>query len=176
VPPRTVDCTTQDYAGRQGKAIDYARLQQELAADPLTTANASGWNTGSGYLKPYAQLSDDLAAQKLNALDTGRIQRRSDILSSEVLEVIDSRDFISNANALVASYFESVTQNASIRLLNADGSDTRLLGNLILAVNNTQGSQTRLRALATRIVSRQQELGLGTVLPSDVSKARSGIW
>lgn len=156
--------------------MDYQALRTEVLTDSLTTANATGWNTGSGYLRPYAQLTDDLAAQKLNALDTGRTQRRSDILASEVLEAIDARDFIANANVLQASYFESVTQNASIRLLNADGSDTRLLGNLVLAVNNTQGSQTRLRALAVRTVSRQQELGLGAVLPSDVTKARAGIW
>src|SRR5438046_1283188 len=123
--------------------MDYPALRTELLTDPLTTANVAGWNIGSGYKRPYSQLTDALAAAKLNAVDTGRSQRRRDITAMELLEAVDVRDFISNANALQASYFESVTQNASIRLINDDDSDTLTLGNLIRAVNNTNGSQTR---------------------------------
>jgi hypothetical protein len=84
--------------------------------------------------------------------------RRSDLTRQEVLEAIDVRDFISNANALQASYFESVTQSDNIRLIRDDGSDTTLLANMVRAVNNTNGSQTRLRAMAVRAGSRAEEL------------------
>lgn len=75
---------------------DFAKLRKELMEDPLTVANAAGWNTGTGYLRPYAQLTDAQATDKLNALDTGRVQRRSDIEPAELLESIDVRDFVSN--------------------------------------------------------------------------------
>lgn len=160
---------------------DYARLRTELLDDPLTASSAVGWNTGSGYLRPYSQLTDAEAAQKLNALDTGRQQRRADITPAELLEAIDVRDFVSNPGqvnnaALASAWFESITQAPTVRLLNEDGTATRARANLNRLLADTNGSQSRFTALAVRTVSRQQELNLGLILEADVKTARSGVW
>lgn len=146
---------------------------------------------GYGYGVPYLAGQDGLVADTLNRRRDGTnpptvptagggnasgaiFVRRADLDRREILEAIDVRDFIANANVLQASYFESVTQSDNIRLLKDDGSDTLLLGNIIRAVNNTNGSQTRLRAAAIRPGSRAEELwGRDTVISADdVSAAR----
>jgi glutamate dehydrogenase/leucine dehydrogenase len=135
-------------------AVNLAQLKSELQSDPRSY----------GYAALISAQNWNGVAAALNLIRTGAnggpaiTVRRTDISPQEVLEAIDARDFISNANNLAASYFESVTQSATIRLLDDAGADTRLLANLKRAVNNTNQSQDRLQALAVRQGSRAEEL------------------
>ncbi|HXI14817.1 MAG TPA: hypothetical protein VNM48_00500 [Chloroflexota bacterium] len=99
--------------------------------------------------------------------------RRIDIAPQEVLEAIDNRDFITNANTLVVGWFESMTQALTIRMINDDGTDTRVLGNLKRMVNNTNGTQTRITTIANRAGSRAEELfgREAEVSPADIYEA-----
>jgi hypothetical protein len=55
-----------------------------------------------------------------------------------------------------------------IRLMNDDGTNTRVLTNLVRLLNNTNGTQTRLTAVATRPGSRSEELfGTDQVVSAD---------
>lgn len=166
--------------------MDYTALRAELLTDPLTTAAAAGWNTGSGYLQPYASLTDADAAQKLNATDTGRTQRRPDVTSKEIIEAIAIADFPElppnpNAGALSTerrslSYLEMLVNTPTVRMLADDGSNMPVIENLQNIFPPGTGTRNRLIAMATRVVSRQQELGLGVVSEVDVNRARSGVW
>jgi hypothetical protein len=150
-----------------------ATLKTELTTDPLAYG--------------YAQAVDsDAKAALLNKLRDGTdgkaaiSVKESAIDVQKVLEAIDVRDFVGdNATAgnagtgLSRAWFESVTQYPTLRLLNDDGSNTRVLANLKRVLNDTNLSQTRLTALAARVGSRAEQLfGIGTVLSgNDVQSA-----
>lgn len=138
-------------------------LKTEITTDPLALG--------------YAGKSDAEIADLLNLLRATITIRRANIAPNEVLEAIDSRDFETAPNAIHVAWFESITQLRTIRLENDDGSATRALGNLrrLLQAADTQGSRTRLAALATRIGSRaEQLLGGGVVVTHiDVADARN---
>ena len=147
----------------------YATLRTEIQTDPLAY----------GYAAFLAAHEPENVAAALNKVRDGtdgkpQIQvRRIDVAAIEVLEAVDTRDFVASPNALQASWFESITQNSTIRLANPDGTQNRIKNNLDRILNDTQGSQTRLNALAKRNGSRAEKLfGPGTVVSiSDVMTA-----
>lgn len=150
-------------------ALDYGALKTEIQTDPL----------GYGYAGYLAAHEPENVAAALNKVRDGTdgkptIQvRRLDVAAIEVLEAVDTRDFVASPNALQASWFESITQNATIRLANTDGTQNRIKNNLDRILNDTQGSQTRLNALAKRNGSRAEQLfGPGAVVTTaDVAAA-----
>lgn len=140
-------------------AINYAALKTELQTDP----------TGLGYAGPLGRGETQVVANILNKARQSITIRRSNISPQEVLEVIDSRDFVTGANTAHVAWFESVTQLPSLRLVNDDGADTRILGNLrrILENPGAQNSRARLLEIANRAGSRAEQLfGRDTVIQS----------
>jgi hypothetical protein len=130
-------------------------LKNELLTDP----NAYGY-------APYiADTNNPHLADMLNQPRAAISMPRPDVTPLEILEAIKVTDFISNANSLYASWFESVTQFPSVRILKTDGSDTRVMTNLMTILTNGSASETRLRALAVRSGSRVEQLfGVGTTV------------
>lgn len=147
-------------------AIDYTALRAEILNDPA----------GLGYALHVAAGSDNVIAGILNLVRASITIRRDNIMPAEVLEAIDIRDFVASPPGnptLAASWFESVTQLRAIRLLNDDGSNTAVRGNLNRILNDVQGSQARILALSNRQGSRAEQLfGRNTVITdADVGTA-----
>ena len=153
-------------------AINYTALKNELQNDPQTY----------GYAADIAAGNDVALAEKLNKVRDGTdgeaaiLVKRADISPVEVLEVVDTRDFKANPSILEGSWFESITQYEMVRLLNEDGSNTRVRANLNRLITDTNGSQTRLNAISNRNGSRAEQLfGSGTRLTTDdISRALRG--
>lgn len=140
--------------------IDYIALKTEILTDPTA--------------RGYSGKEDNAVAVLLNEIQAGITIKRDNISPNEVLEAIDNRDFIASPNIAHCSWFESVTQLRSLRLVNDDNSNTKVLGNLNRLITDTQGSQTRVLALANRNGSRAEQLyGRNTVVSDvDVAVAR----
>lgn len=155
--------------------IDLVKLRNELTTD----------SRRYGYATPISLGDDQGSADIINTIRDGTnppgsptaaggvasgliTVRRSNIASTELLEAIDTRDFVTNATTIQASWFESVTQAPMIRLMNDDGTNTRVLSNLIRLLGNTNATQTRLTAVATRPGSRAEELfGTDQIVSAD---------
>lgn len=152
--------------------MDYAALRVELAGDPLTVANAASWNTGTGYKRPYAQLDDATAAQKLNAVDTGRTVPRTTVGKNELLGAIVDAEWPTTA----------ILQNKLLTIFSCDtidASNTNVKGIFAAIFGPATVTRTNLLALGARVVSRAEELGLSPPSPvtaNDVKLARSGNW
>lgn len=138
-------------------------LKTELNSDPRSYGYAA--DILSGYV---GGLRD-----KLNLARAGITIRRPDCDPAEILEAIDIRDFAASPagvtnNQFAASWFESITQFARVRLANTDGTKTQVRKNIDRMVNDAQGSQTRLDAVAVRTGTRAEELfGAGVVVTND---------
>jgi hypothetical protein len=155
-------------------AIDYVALRNELLADP----RAYGYQA-------FRDNGDDLSlAELLNRVRDGSggfaaIQiRRADISPDELLNVLDLRDLSVPPSvpspALAAAWLESALQAPRLAITVPGGSTDNLIkDNLDLLVGNTNGSQTRLNALARRNGSRAEELfGTGTrINDQDIARA-----
>jgi hypothetical protein len=143
--------------------IDYAVLKAECQNNP------QGYSLdGLTLTQHFAAGNDGPCATILNTVRAGITVRRANIAASEVLEAVAQSDFVSNPNLLLGSYFESVTQQPTIRLENDDGSDTRILTNLKQCFSPSTASRTRLNAIANRTGSRAEQLfGRDTVLSAD---------
>lgn len=163
---------------------NYTVMAAEIRTDPLTAQSAAGWNTGSGILRPYAQLTNAEIADKINSMNTGRTQKRGDVSGAEILAVVDMTDLTAlptNPNNTQLSqerrdlsWLESVFSTFNLRLLNDDGTPTQVRGNLQRIFPAGTGSRTRLLALETRPTSRGAELNIGgTVTAQDVAIAKA---
>jgi hypothetical protein len=149
-------------------AVNLPVLKNELLTDPLTY----------GYAAFIAANEPESCAAALNKIRLGNdgeaaiTINRDNISSQELLEAIDTRDFGAPGGAAVA-WFQSVTRLDTLRLFDTAGNPTRVRANLDRMINNAQGSQTRLDALAVRPGSRAEVLfGPGTVVSiSDVVAA-----
>ena len=146
-----------------------SQLKVELQTDPRSY----------GYAADLASGNDAGLVAKLNLARAGISIRRPDCDPAEILEAIDIRDFAASPagvtnNTFAASWFESITQFQRVRLANANGTKTQVRKNIDRMVADTQGSQTRLDAVAVRPGSRSEELfGVGVqVTDDDVSKAK----
>jgi hypothetical protein len=152
-------------------------LKSEIQNDPRGYGYAAFVANGSdeGVAQLLTWVRDGATACPLNGVAGPAISvKRTDISSQELLEAIDSRDFPATTDWR-QSWFESATQQRTLRLVADDGSNTRVLGNLKRILGDTNLSQTRLTALSVRAGSRAEELfGTGTTLiASDVTA--SGI-
>jgi hypothetical protein len=148
------------------------QLAGELTADP----------SGLGYA-PLIGAGDRLGlAGKLNAVNQAIQIKRIDVAASEILEAVDVADFQTGASAPVAgalSWFESTTQQARLRLVNDDGTDTHIIKNLkgLFLPNGNAGAnpqtRARLQAISLRAGSRAEQLwGAGTVISDqDIANA-----
>ena len=98
---------------------------------------------------------------------------RPDVNPLEILEAIAVDDFVTSQTVLMGSWFESLTQYPSVRILKENGSDTRVMTNIMKVLKNGTASETRLRALASRNGSRVEQLfGVGTtVSAADIAQA-----
>src|SRR5262245_34415251 len=100
--------------------LTLAALKTELQTDPTSLDYA-----------PHIALGSTGALADILNLQQGSITvRRNDLTPAEVLEAIDNRDFEAAPNPAHVAWFESVTQLGRLRLVNEDGSNTRVLGNL----------------------------------------------
>jgi hypothetical protein len=135
-------------------AINYVQLKAELNTDP----------NAYGYAPLIAIGNDQGLADMLNLPRAAIVMPRPDVSPLEILEAIKVTDFIATGNQsiLYGSWFESVTQYPSVRILKTDGSDTRLMTNMMTLLVNGSQSEVRLRALASRQGSRAEQLfGVG---------------
>lgn len=138
--------------------MDYQALRNELLNDPATLG--------------YGGLSNAAAANKLNALDTGRTVSRTRVEVTEIFNAIDDGAWPSTA--LNQDKLRAIL---SMPFIDASNTNTRsIFGAIFPNSGATQATRTRLLALSTRTVSRAEELGLGFVTEGDVAIARAGVW
>lgn len=141
----------------------YQALALEIRTDPLTAANAAGWNNGSTYKRPYAQMTDAEIATKLMAMDTGRTISRTAVPASEVLGAIDN-----GAWPTTGANQDKLARVLSINPI--DASNVNIRGIFAAIFPNSGASAAtnqRLNALSTRPASRAEELGLGGPITGD---------
>lgn len=90
---------------------------------------------------------------------------RPDVTPLEILEAINVTDFVSNANSLYATWFGALMDYPQIRILKPNGTDTRVMSNILKLLANGSQSETRIRNLASRPGSRAEQLwGEGAVV------------
>src|SRR3990167_2587738 len=160
-------------------AIDYIVLKNEILTDPLTY----------GYAAFVAAGEPENVAAALNKVrdgldgETAITVRKADVASKDIWEAISIADFPalpSNPNATALSterrslsWLEGLANIPTIRLLNDDGSNTPVIGNLQGMFPAGTGTRNRLIALGQRFGARAEQLfGTGTVISiTDVSIA-----
>lgn len=140
--------------------VDFAVLRTELTTDPLSLG--------------YAGLSDQAAADKLNATNTGRTRNRTAVPTTEVFKQVEDGAWPSTA--ILQNKWAGVLSQPTV-----DASDPLvrgILGAIFPVGAATTATRNRLLALGTETVSRATELGLGAVTPGDVADARAktGGW
>jgi hypothetical protein len=149
-------------------AIDYTALGDELIKDPL----------GLGYLaaEKGSGGDDSAVAALINAIQPSIVIQRADISPQELFEAIFIEDINKTADAGQLAYLSALANLPAIRLTFDDGSQTFFLKGLTLVIGDSNGSMTRLFALAQRLGSRAEQLfGTGTVIThQDVAKALRG--
>lgn len=136
---------------------DIQALKTELASDPL----------GRG----YSALSDQAAADSLNAVDRDRI--KSSLSGDDVFNAADPAELAALAKGTSAQkaefqMFLAICARESIR---PDGNATTRLIREIFGAGST--TLTNLDVLRTETVSRGDEIGFGTVGLGDVAEARA---
>lgn len=149
-------------------AIDYQQLKTELNIDP----------NAYGYAPLIAIGNDQGLADMLNLRRAAIVMPRPDVSPLEILEAINVADFIASGNQSIlwGSWFESITQYPTVRVLKENGSDTRVMTNFMKVLVNGSSSETRIRALASRDGSRAEQLfGVNTsVSAMDIAQALRG--
>jgi hypothetical protein len=143
--------------------IDYIALKTELTTDP----------NSYGYAPLVAVGSCGELADMINRVRNNITVPLASVTPAMLLEAISVDDFIVTANQtiLMGSWFESLLQFANIRVLKDDGTDTRVLTNIMKILKNGTASETRVRALASRKGSRAEQLFSVQVTPADVAQA-----
>lgn len=141
-------------------AIDYAALKNEIQNDSM----------GLGYKNPDTTWkTDQVITDLMNSLTTGRTVLRTAVQTREIYMAID--DGAWPTVALLQHKLQCLLDQPTIDASNAN---TRgIIGAIFPASGGTLNTRTRLLALQNRTVSRAEELGLGTVRVSDVTKARA---
>jgi hypothetical protein len=135
-----------------------ATLKTELNTDPMSYGYAA--NMGDNFNPPAL-------AALLNQIRTTIDIVRKDVTAAELIAVIKNDEFIAAASQtiLMGSLFESFLQRDPGMLLNADGSDSINMYNLMRVLKNNQPSEANVRALGKRKGSRAEQLfGFGIIL------------
>jgi hypothetical protein len=144
------------------------QLQSELLADP----------SGLGYSALRTAHNYVGLAAAINLPRAGITFQRPNVSPLEILEAINVDDFVATANQqiLMGSWFESLTQFPSIRVLKDNGDDTRVMTNIMKVLKNGTASETRVRALSVRLGSRAEQIwGQGvTVTVADITGSLGG--
>lgn len=139
--------------------MDYTALRSELLTDPVTLG--------------YAGQNDTQAAATLNSLTTGRTRNRTAVPVQEVFNAIDDGAWPA-VGSLSADKLAAIL---SMPVVDASNTNTRgIFGAVFPNSGATAATRTRLLAIGTETVSRAVELGLGPVIVSDVTKARTNTW
>lgn len=143
--------------------IDYAALKTELQTDP----------NAYGYAPLIAAGNMQGLADKLNQVRANISIPRPDVAPEEVLEAIRATDLRAATTAVQSAYMQSLLVLPNLRILKGNGTDARVLTNLMDILTNGSASETRLRALATRTGSRAEQLfGPGAFLSwTDITTA-----
>jgi hypothetical protein len=131
-----------------------ATLKQELLTDP----------NSYGYAALITDTNNPALSEMVNLPRAAIQMPRPDVTPDEILEAISVDDFITGANQTIlhGSWFESLTQFAKVRVLKENGSDTRVMTNIMKILKNGTASETRVRALSVRNGSRAEQLfGVG---------------
>lgn len=150
-------------------STQYPLLANELNTDP----------NGYGYSQYITNGNDSALAEMLNLKRDGTNGgpainiRRPTVKRQELMDAVDTRDLKASPTVLEGSILESILQADTITLTNDDGTVNRTRQNLNRLLGDTQGSQTRLAALATERGSRAQQLfGYNVAIDdSDIAKA-----
>lgn len=142
-------------------SVDLAALKTELLTDP----------NAYGYAPLVAVGSCGELADLLNKVRANITVPLAVVPPMDILEAIAVDDFIASQTILMGSWFESLTQFPSIRILKDNGNDTRVMSNIMKILKNGTASETRIRALASRLGSRAEQLFSVAVTPSDVAQA-----
>jgi hypothetical protein len=136
--------------------VDYPKLKAELTNDPLALG--------------YSGMNDQIAANKLNATDTGRTQVRNSVSKLEIFKGIVNSEWPTTA----------ILQNKLQTMFALDTIDPSNANiQAIITSIFAAGTATRANiiAMATQTVSRATELALGEVVSAGhVQQARSGNW
>jgi hypothetical protein len=145
------------------------QLAAEINADP----------TALGYAPLVAAHDRPGVAALMNLPRAGITVKRNDVMASEVIAAVDSRDFVTTPNAAHCAFISALlTKGAPLQFQDASGTDTNILGNikrLLVADDATHTSRAALNALATRIGSRAEQLwGTGTLI-NEQNIADAGI-
>ena len=137
-------------------AYTLAQIKTELITDPNNYGYAA--YLGDNFNPPQLALM-------LNEKRAAIVMPRPDVTPLEVLEAINISDFLTDKTNLWAAWFESLTQFPSVRILKDNGSDTRVMSNIMKLLINGSASETRIRELSVRSGSRaEQLLGVNTVI------------
>ncbi len=132
--------------------MDYIRLKSEITLDFAALG--------------YAGKTDKQTADLLNSLTTGRSIQRLVIPAHEILEATVPSEWAA-LTAAEKQRYQTITGAGEVNL---SGANTRLTMGAMFGAGTT--TRANLIALQTKVVSRQEELGLGLIEPGHVAKAR----
>lgn len=135
--------------------MDYTALRTEILTDPVTLG--------------YSGKTDQAMADLLNSVTTGRTLARQSITQLEFANVIGNADF--PATAILQEKFRFLYSQATL-----NPNNPQMVAIVQAVFPSNTATWTRLLALATPVVSRAVELGLGPVVALDVTRARTGSW
>jgi hypothetical protein len=133
-------------------AFTLQALATEINTDP----------TGLGYAAFVSAHDRPGLAVVMNTARAGITVKRNDVMASEVIGAVDSRDFVTTPNAAHVGFIQALlTKGAPLQFQDASGNDTNILANirrLLVADDATHTSRAALTALATRLGSRSEQL------------------
>lgn len=148
---------------------------QQLATEINSDPTALGYSAVSGGLP-----NRPAVAALLNLIRAGITVKRNDVMASEIIAAVDSRDFTTTPNAAHCAFIGALlTKGAPLQFQDAQGNDTNILGNikrLLVTDDATHTSRAALNALANRLGSRAEQLwGLpANITEDDIAHAGIG--
>lgn len=142
--------------------MNFPALRTELTTDPVALG--------------YSGLTDVQAAAKLNALDTGRTLPRTNVPVAEIYNAIVNADWPDPGAAGTRVAESKLRGLLAMQTIDASNANTKAIIAAIFGAGTT--TRANLLALATRTVSRAEEIGLGVVTAGDVglARAKDGGW
>jgi hypothetical protein len=149
--------------------VDYVVLRNELLNDPVPLGYKL--NPG-GKDNTYVSgaMTDQAAADKLNATNTNRTLTRDVIATWEMKEAIVQSEYAA-ASTANRQWLDMILSGESVN--NKPGN---IRTGLLAIFGTTSATRANLIPLQTRVVSRAEEIGLEPVTTGDVGKARANYW
>lgn len=134
--------------------VDYSKLRNEIQADPLA--------------RGYAGLTDAAVADSLNTVN--RTVDRTVIPTYEIINATVPADWTA-LSAAEKQRYQTLTGAGQI---DASNPNVRAAFLAMFAAGTT--TRANLAAIQSKTMSRADELGLGTVTPGDVTRAKGSKW